>query len=215
MTGADEIGAAGIAVGETADRRGAILGGDAGGRAVAVIDRDRKRGAVDRVAVGDHRREVQPARDLAGHRGADDAAGMADDERHLLRRGMGGGDDQIALVFAVVIIGDDDDLAAGKGVDGFPDARLGARLGGWLNARLGHGPYSPKPFAARNSGLSSRNFHMVRRHNIARATAARASHASNAPTRKSAAKRLSSGQSPSPSRFAGPSLSPLAGRGPG
>src|SRR5260370_40784484 len=104
---------------------------------------------------------------------------------------MGRGDDQIALVFAVVVIGDDDDLGAGEGVDGFPDACVGARLGGWLNARLGQLRYSPKPFAARNSGLPSRSFPMVRRHNIARAAAARASHASNAPTRKSAAKRRS------------------------
>ena len=114
MAGADEIGASGIVVGQRADRRGALLGRDAGRRAVPVIDRDRESGAVDRVVVGDHRREVQPARGLAGDRRADDAAGMADDERHLLGGGVDGGDDQVALVLAVVIVGDDDDLAAAR-----------------------------------------------------------------------------------------------------
>ena len=56
VAGPDKIAAAGIAVGEVADRRGAVFGRDAGRRAVPVIDRDGKGGAVDRVAVGDHRR---------------------------------------------------------------------------------------------------------------------------------------------------------------
>ena len=179
MAGADEIGAPGIVVGQRADRRGALLGRDAGRRAVPVIDRDREGGAVDRVVVGDHRREVQPARGLAGDRRADDAAGMADDERHLLGRGVDGGDDQVALVLAVVIVGDDDDLAAGEGVDGF------------ANAGLRHVLYSPNPFSARNPGLPSRSFNIVSRHNIARAIRPRDSHRSNAPTRRSAAKRRS------------------------
>ena len=41
MAGPDEIGAAGIAVGERPDRRRAVVGRNAGRRAVAVIDRDR------------------------------------------------------------------------------------------------------------------------------------------------------------------------------
>jgi len=68
---------------------------------------------------------VQPPGDFAGNRRADDAGGMADDERDLLGDRMDRGDDQIALVFAVVVIGDDKDLAAAEGVDGFVDARLG------------------------------------------------------------------------------------------
>ena len=142
MPGADEIGASGIVVGQRPDRRGALLGRDAGRRAVPVIDRDRERGAVDRVVVGDHRREVQPARGLAGDRRADDAAGIADDERHLLGGGVNGGDDQVALVLAVVIVGDDDDLAAGEGVDGF------------ANAGLRHVLYSPNPFSREKSRIA-------------------------------------------------------------
>src|SRR5438270_13907061 len=81
---------------------------------------------------------MQPAGDLAGDRGADDAAGMADDERHLLRRGVNRGDDQIAFVLAVVIVGNDDDLAAGESVDGFADTRLRhVLLSSRLSPRLG------------------------------------------------------------------------------
>ena len=61
--------------------------------------------------------EMQPARMLGAERRADDAGGVADDERHLLRRAKRGGDEQIALVLAVVVVGDDHDLAFGEGLD--------------------------------------------------------------------------------------------------
>ena len=125
MARPDKIGAAGIAVRQIADRRGAVVGRDAGRGAVAVIDRNGKGGAVDRIIVGDHRRQMQAARDLGRQWRADDAAGMADDERHLLRRGVDRSDDQIALVLAVVVIGDDDDLAGGERVDRLADTGLG------------------------------------------------------------------------------------------
>ena len=54
-------------------------------------------------------------------RSADDAATVADDERHLLRRAHRGGDDHVALVLPVVVVGHDDDLAAGERLDGFSD----------------------------------------------------------------------------------------------
>ena len=118
MAGPNKICAAGIVVGERPDRCRAVVRRDARRRAVTVIDRDRKGGAVDRVAIGDHRREVQTPRDLAGDRRTDDAAGVADDKRHLLGRRMRRRKDQVAFVLAVVIISDDDDLATGEGVDG-------------------------------------------------------------------------------------------------
>ena len=71
-----------------------------------------------------HRIEPQPARVFAGDRRADDAGGVADDERHLLGRAQRGRDDQIALAFPVVIVGDDDEFAAGKGLQDFLD-RIG------------------------------------------------------------------------------------------
>src|SRR5439155_8022274 len=132
------------------------------------------------------------AGDLAGDRRADDAGSMADDERDLLRRRMHRRDDEIALVFAVVIIGDDKDLTPGEGVDGFADARLG------------HVVYSPKPLSARNCGLPSRSFKIVNCHNIARAARPRLSQRSNAPMRRSRAKRRSNSVAqPPPSRASG------------
>ena len=62
MAGAHEVGGAGIVVGEIAHRRGAVLGRNAGGGAVLVVDRDGEGGAVRRVVVGHHRREAQPVR---------------------------------------------------------------------------------------------------------------------------------------------------------
>ena len=52
---------------------------------------------------------------LRRQRRADDARGVADDERHLLRRAQRGRDEQVALVLAIVVVGDDDDLAPGEG----------------------------------------------------------------------------------------------------
>ena len=141
VAGADEIGGADIGVGERADGVAALLGGDAGGQAVAEIDRDGEGGAERGVVVGDHRLQLQAARRLARHRRADDAGGVADDEADLLRRGMDGGDDQVALVLAVVVVGDDDDLAALEGsmaspprsvcmvIADRPDARPASRPG--------------------------------------------------------------------------------------
>ena len=68
-----------------------------------------------------HGVEPQPPRLGGRERRADDAAGVADDEGHLLRRAEGRGDDEVALVLAVVVVRDDDDLAAGESLDGFGD----------------------------------------------------------------------------------------------
>ena len=89
---------------------------------VAEIDGDRERRPLWRVIGRHHRIEPQAAGDFLGHRRADNAAGVADDEGHLFRRAMGRGDKQIAFVFAVVVVGDDNDLAALKGADGLRDA---------------------------------------------------------------------------------------------
>ena len=68
--------------------------------------------------------EMQALGLLGGERRADDARGVADDERHLLRRAQRGGDEQVALVLAVVVVGDDDDLAAREGRDHRFDALM-------------------------------------------------------------------------------------------
>jgi hypothetical protein len=128
VPGSDEIRSAGIAVREVADRRRAVLGRNPGRRAMAVIDRNRKRRAVDGVAVRDHRRQMQTPRDLPGQRRADDAAGVANDERHLLWCRVYRSKDQVAFVLAVVIIGYDDDLSSGECFDYLRNTGLGHGL---------------------------------------------------------------------------------------
>ena len=65
VAGPDEIVGAGIGIGEGAHRVAALLGRDAGGEAVAEVDRDGEGGAERRVVVGDHRVEMQAARLVA------------------------------------------------------------------------------------------------------------------------------------------------------
>ncbi len=113
----DEIRAARIVVRKVADCRRAVVGGNPGCRAVPVIDRNRKRRAVNSVAVRDHRRKMQAPRGFRSQWRADDTAGMADDERHLLRRRVYRCEDQVALVLAVVVVRHDDDIAAGECFD--------------------------------------------------------------------------------------------------
>ena len=128
VAGAHEIGGAAVAVGERAHGVAALLGRDAGGEAVAHVDRDGEGGAERRVVLRHHRIEMQAlARLLGAERRADDAGGVADDERHLFRRAQRGGDEQVALVLAVVVVGDDDDLALGEGLDRRFDACCGYR----------------------------------------------------------------------------------------
>jgi hypothetical protein len=112
---ADEIGRAGVGVGEVADRGGAIIGRNAGRCTVPVVDGYCERRRMGAFVLGHHRRQVQPAGLLARHRRADDARGVAHDEGHLFRRAMHGRDDQVALVLAAVIVHDDNDLAALEG----------------------------------------------------------------------------------------------------
>ncbi len=114
MAGPHEIRRAAVAVGERAHRVGALLGGNPGGEAVADIDRDGEGGAERRIVERHHRVEVQPPRLLGRQRRADDAGGVADDERHLLGRAQARGDEQIALVLAIVVVGDDDNSPRAK-----------------------------------------------------------------------------------------------------
>ena len=125
VAGTHEVGGARIVVGEVAHRRDAVVGRDAGGGAVLVVDRDGEGGAVRRVVLGDHRGKAQPMRGRGRKRRAHDAAGVADDEGHLLRRGVHRGHHEVAFVLAVVVVGDDHDLAAAEGFDGGGDALLG------------------------------------------------------------------------------------------
>ena len=121
MAGAEEIRADAIVVGERVQRVGALVGGDAGRQADAIVDRDREGGAL-RVAIGrDHRLEVQPVGAVLPDRRADDAARVADHEGDLLGRRLRGGHDEVALVLAVVVVDHHDELAGGNRGNRFRD----------------------------------------------------------------------------------------------
>ncbi len=131
MAGPDEIAGAAVVVGERAHGVAAFLGRDAGGQAMLDVDGDGEGGAEGRVVFRHHRIEMQTARVLDAERRADDARGIADDERHLLRRAQRSRDEQVALVLAVVVVGDDHDLAFGEGLDGRFDSCV--NIGHWFS----------------------------------------------------------------------------------
>ena len=119
VAGADEIIRAHIAIGERADRVGALLGRNAGGEAVFNVNRYRESGAKRGIVRGDHRVEVQPLSFRRGERRTNNAAAITDDEGHLFRRAMRGRDDEIAFVFTIIIIGDNHERALGEGFNRF------------------------------------------------------------------------------------------------
>jgi len=108
MTWPHEVGRPHVAIGKRADGVGAFFGGNPGGQSVARVDRNGEGGAERRVVARHHRIEVQTPRLILGERRADDAGGMANDERHLLGRTQRGGDEQVAFVLAVVVVCHDD-----------------------------------------------------------------------------------------------------------
>ena len=120
-----EVARAHIAVGERAHGIGTLLRRDAGRQAMADIDRDGKGGTERRIVARHHRIEMQPPRFIVRQGRADDARGMADDERHLFGRAQRSGDEQIALILPIVVVGDDDDLAACESADDGVDALVG------------------------------------------------------------------------------------------
>ena len=125
MTGADKIARSGIVIGKRAAGRGALFGGNAGGCAMPVVNRDCEGGAVRRIVMRHHRIQPQAARLLGRDRRANDAAGMADDEGHFLRRAKRCCNNQVALAFAVVIIGHNQNFTAGESCYCFLDFRNG------------------------------------------------------------------------------------------
>src|ERR1700730_11999559 len=125
--GPREIVGAGIGIGQRAAAGGAFVGRNAGAAVGLVVDRHRKGGGVVGFVVCHHRIEPQPARIFGCDRRADNARGVADDERHLVGRAQRRRDDQIALALAVLVIGNDDEFAMGEGVQHFLD-RIGHSL---------------------------------------------------------------------------------------
>ena len=100
-------------VGQHARGVRAVGGGDAGRDAVAGVDGDRVRRPQPVLVVRRHQRDLEPVEHVARHRYADHAAGVADRERHQLRRRLARREDDVALVLAVLVVDDDDGLAGG------------------------------------------------------------------------------------------------------
>ena len=107
---------------------------DAGGDALARLDRDGERGLVARAVRLAHQRQAELLDPLAGQRQADQAARVAGHEvdrvgRRELRR-----DDQVALVLAVLVIDQDEHAAVARLLDQLGGAREVVRRG-WRSCR--------------------------------------------------------------------------------
>ena len=107
------------------DRDGAraVGGGDAGGDALARLDRDGERGLVPRAVVRAHQRQAELLDALAGQRQADQAARVAGHEVDRVGRGELRRDDQVALVLPVLVVDQDEHAAVARFLDQL--------LGGW------------------------------------------------------------------------------------
>ena len=105
------------------DGAGAVVRGDAGGHALARLDRHREGGALPRLALARHVLEAQLVGALAREREADEAAAVLGHEvdgvgrRHLRR------DDEVALVLAVLGVDQDDHAPVAQILDDLVDGR--------------------------------------------------------------------------------------------
>ena len=79
-----------------------------------------------------HRVKLQAAGICPGEGHADNAAAIADDERHFLRRAMAGSDNQVALVLTVIIVGDNDDFAQLDGFNGGGNGISHGEIAHWI-----------------------------------------------------------------------------------
>ena len=117
------------------DRARAVGGGDAGGHALAGLDRHRERGAERRLVVLGHLAQAELVAALLGQAEADQAARVRGHEVDRLGRRELGGDDEVALVLAVGVVDDDDELAVADVLDRLLD-RGERRRGSALVAML-------------------------------------------------------------------------------
>ena len=124
VPGPGEVRRLGRRVDQRPDRRGAVLGGDAGRGAVDVVHRDGERRPLGLGVVRHHERQLELVEALRHEGHADEPRGVLQEERDLLRRGELGGHHEIALVLAVLVVDDDHHLAASDRRDGILDRGL-------------------------------------------------------------------------------------------
>ena len=125
VAGAGQVAGPGGRVAQRLHGGAAVVGGDAGGGAVAEVDGDEERGALALGVLHHHRRQVELGGPLGGDRRAEVARGVVEEERDALRRGELGRHDQVALVLAVLVVDHDEDLAAGERRHGVLDPSEG------------------------------------------------------------------------------------------
>ena len=116
-----ELARAGVRIDERVDRRGAVLGRDARGGPVPVVDAHGERGALRLGVLADHERKLERVGTLGQQRHADDSGGVSQEEGDLLGSDRLGRHHQVALVLAVLVVDHDDDLSPTDGVDGVLD----------------------------------------------------------------------------------------------
>ncbi|SST08960.1 Uncharacterised protein [Acinetobacter baumannii] len=148
VAGADDVGGHGVLRRRSLHGAGAVRGGDAGGDALGGLDGDSELGAEAGAVALHHQRQAEALATLAGHRHADQAAGMLDHEVDVFGADAFGGHDQVAFVLAVLVIHQDDHLALADVFDQFVD-RVECH-GHPLMQFVG---YLRKPFSARNASL--------------------------------------------------------------
>jgi len=118
MSGTTETRNRGLRTGERTARQGTIMGRNARRDTFIIrVDRDRIRRTVRILVVRNHLRQLQLGSALRSDRRTDQAAGMADHERHLLGRDILGGDDEITFILAVLGVENDDELPRAEGLD--------------------------------------------------------------------------------------------------
>ena len=121
MAGGDDFAAALGRVDRHRDGVGAVMRGNAGGDALARLDRDGEGGFVPGAVGLAHQRQAELLDALAGHGEADEPARVAGHEVDPFRRSELRRDHQVAFVFPVFIV-DQDEHAA---LAGFLDQLLG------------------------------------------------------------------------------------------
>ena len=118
------------------DGAGAVVGGDAGGHALARLDRDGEGGLVARGVGLRHQRQAERVEPLAGQREADQAAAVGGHEVDRVGRRHLGGDDEVALVLAILVVDEDEHPAVAGVVDDLLDR--GDRVGIVVRRERGH-----------------------------------------------------------------------------
>ena len=118
-----DIVAAAFRIDSHRDGACAVVRRDTGGNSLARLDRDGKCRLVPRAVMRAHEWQAELLDALAGHREADQAAGVTRHEIDRIRRGELRRHDEIALVLPVLVIDQDEHAAVARLLDQFIGSR--------------------------------------------------------------------------------------------